>query len=396
MPTLQDTIILAKEAHGANNSTDKGGKSPYYWHLIRVMLRLQTTDIELLQIALLHDIIEDTHITLDTLKNLGYSKRVIEGVKWSSKDLFNLTFAEWMRKIGTEAPIDTVLLKIADISDNLGFERMNGLVNKKSQVMPHKQLDLRQQIDELVDKKMRLSGEMGVYDRYYKGWNFIFENKDRLQFIDKVFLGDFCHLSQLKELTNYIPQIEMESYLHLNKIHTWKISTQLEIIKSTTGQNYLALVVDNNDVSPYINFLDKQIDSNFIQNQQDRDRQQYHITVINAIEFGKLEKHNPTVLDDILKDNLLKKFELYTYGIGTVEDIKKQAQAWFVVCQNSELTQLREKLLLPPQDFHITLAFDKSDVFGQSKDKSSIIYKNDELWKDFLIQLYPNKPKYKL
>ena len=48
MPTLQDTIDLAIEAHGKHNATDKGGKTPYHWHLFRVMLRLQTNDLEII------------------------------------------------------------------------------------------------------------------------------------------------------------------------------------------------------------------------------------------------------------------------------------------------------------------------------------------------------------
>lgn len=109
MPTIIDTLELVKKAHGTHNSMDKGGKTPYHWHLIRVMLRLNTTDEELLHIALLHDIVEDTDVTLKDLKNLGYSERVIEGVKWSSKNLFpELNFAQWMKAIGQSAPEDTV------------------------------------------------------------------------------------------------------------------------------------------------------------------------------------------------------------------------------------------------------------------------------------------------
>jgi hypothetical protein len=162
-----------------------------------------------------------------------------------------------------------------------------------------------------------------------------------------------------------------------NENGTQSISAQIEIIQSSTGQDYLALTVNNNDVAPYVDFLGKQLDSDFIQNQQNRDHQQYHITIINAMQLGKLKKHNPEDLNKILKEYLDKIFEISTDGIGLAIDSKKQSQAWFVVCQNTELTQLREKLLLPPQDFHITLAFDKSDVFGQPKDNSSIIYTND-------------------
>lgn len=396
-PTLQDTIDLVKKAHGIHNDKNNTAEVPYYWHLIRVMLRLQTNDLELLQIALLHDIVEDTDITLENLRQLGYSERVIEGVRWSSKNMFDLSFAEWMRFIGTDGPQDTVLLKIADISDNLGFERMRGLMlrNPTHSFKNKKTLDLRQKIDRQVEKKMRLHGDMGVYDRYYKGWNFMFENTALIPLIDQVFLGDFCHLSQLKQLTHYIPQEEMSRYMHINKINTWKISAPLSLIQDKTGQNYVALLINEDDVIDYNQFLTHHIDSLFIENQQIRDKYTHHITIINTMQYNKLKKIAPDVLSQFLSEHLNKEFDVFTYGIGNAYDFKKEATAWFVVCENAELLSLREKLSLPSQDFHITLAFDKSDVFGQPKNKSSIIYDNVTLWKFFVSQFYKKQAKIK-
>lgn len=396
MPTLQDTIDLVIKAHSEHNATDKGGKTPYHWHLFRVMLRLQTNDLELMQIALLHDVVEDTNITLDILREKGYSERVIEGVRWSSKNMFQLSFAEWMRAIGKQAPEDTVLLKIADISDNLGFERMQGLMGKKSKVSlasnNKKAIDLRQRIDKKVNQGMRLSGEMGVYERYYKGWNFMFENSDRLPLIEQVFIGDFCFLEQLKLLSAYIPANEYIDYLKLNKIHTWKVNGFLNIIQSKTGEDYLALEISEDIASLYVNFLMDKIDPQFIGNQVKRDRGHHHVTIINPMQFNKLKKDNPSGLNQFIATYSQKDYDLFTYGIGTAIDEKKQSQTWFTICENQELLFAREKLNLPKQDFHITLAFDKNDVFGKPKDRSSICFDNSILWKNFIQQFnYINK-----
>src|SRR5438270_278019 len=55
MPTLEDAIALAVEAH--RGQTDKIGQ-PYVLHVLRVMFRCET-EIERI-VAVLHDVVEDT------------------------------------------------------------------------------------------------------------------------------------------------------------------------------------------------------------------------------------------------------------------------------------------------------------------------------------------------
>lgn len=398
MPTLIDTLELVKKSHGTNNSMDKGGKTPYHWHLIRVMLRLQSNDEDLLHIALLHDIVEDTHVTLEDLRTLGYSERVIEGVKWSSKNLFpELSFAQWMKAIGEKAPQDTILLKIADISDNLGFERMNGLrlgsynkpliIKKKKTATPL----LRDNIDKKVEKKMRLRGEMGVYDRYYKGWNLMFENTELLPLIDTVFTGDFCNIEQLVQLSNYLNKDELNEYLISNRIHTWTITGSIKIIQDSVGQDYVAAEIEEKDINIYNQFLNNFIPNNYFNNKKNRDNGKYHITIINSMSYGKLKKNNHEILNEFLEKVLNKNFDFYTYGIGKAE--KNNNEAYFVICENAEVMSLRDKLNISPQDFHITLAFNEKDVFQVPKNKTSVIYNNNIIWTDFVNNLYPTYKK---
>ena len=64
--TLEDAIILASRSHAGQ--TDKLGE-PYILHPIRVMSKLsdQTTRI----VAVLHDVIEDTTVTIDEIRKAG-------------------------------------------------------------------------------------------------------------------------------------------------------------------------------------------------------------------------------------------------------------------------------------------------------------------------------------
>lgn len=80
--------------------TDKGGH-PYIFHVIAVTLGLRHKDAEIIQAALLHDIVEDTNITLADLKLLGFSKRVIDCVAAVTKD----------RSLSYQQNIDRVLAK---------------------------------------------------------------------------------------------------------------------------------------------------------------------------------------------------------------------------------------------------------------------------------------------
>ena len=64
-PTLKDAIDLATQHH--EGQFDKGGK-PYIGHPMRVMEKMMLKDYKI--VAVLHDIVEDTSITLQDLKDL--------------------------------------------------------------------------------------------------------------------------------------------------------------------------------------------------------------------------------------------------------------------------------------------------------------------------------------
>jgi len=73
--TLNDTATLVRYAFGGLK--DKGGV-PLAEHAARVANHVDT-DLEK-TVALLHDIVEDTHVTLEFLGDLGYPAEVIEAV----------------------------------------------------------------------------------------------------------------------------------------------------------------------------------------------------------------------------------------------------------------------------------------------------------------------------
>jgi len=77
-PTLQQSIFNMMAFH--DGQVDKSGVT-YFNHPLRVMLRLGPNANPAEQhAALLHDVVEDTPVTLDILQDMGYSDEVLKMV----------------------------------------------------------------------------------------------------------------------------------------------------------------------------------------------------------------------------------------------------------------------------------------------------------------------------
>lgn len=117
-------IVLAANAHA--HQFDKSGK-PYILHPIQVMQYLQTDDIELMCIALGHDLLEDTHITVAFLRSEGFTERIIKGIisltktHGESYDLYQSAVKD---------NYDAVLVKLADLKHNTDISRLKGITEK--------------------------------------------------------------------------------------------------------------------------------------------------------------------------------------------------------------------------------------------------------------------------
>lgn len=106
---------------------DKGGV-PYVLHCLKVMHYLKSDDDELQQIALGHDLIEDRkNITYAMLREMGFSERVIEGIRAMTK-VPGETNDEYMAKI--KANPDAIRVKLADLRHNSDIRRLKGVTEK--------------------------------------------------------------------------------------------------------------------------------------------------------------------------------------------------------------------------------------------------------------------------
>jgi (p)ppGpp synthase/HD superfamily hydrolase len=122
MPTLEDAIGLAVEAHHGHR--DKAGQ-PYILHPLRVMFRLQT-EVEQI-VGVLHDVVEDSHYTLDDLRQMGYSERIVEAIDHLSRRE-DETYEELVKRAAAH-PLAR-LVKLADLEDNMDIRRYPALDDK--------------------------------------------------------------------------------------------------------------------------------------------------------------------------------------------------------------------------------------------------------------------------
>jgi len=116
---IERAIALASISH--IDQIDKVGY-PYIYHPMRVMLHVTSRDEKV--VAILHDTVEDTELTLLDLKYLGYPKRLIDAVDAISKR-DNETNDDYMNRCVVN-PIARAV-KIADLFDNMSPIRQAGL-----------------------------------------------------------------------------------------------------------------------------------------------------------------------------------------------------------------------------------------------------------------------------
>lgn len=105
---------------------DKGG-SPYILHCLKVMYYLKTEDEELQCIGLGHDLVEDTHVTYVQLREMGFTERVIVGIRAMTK-VPGETNEEYMARI--IACPDAIKVKLCDLRHNSDIRRLKGVTAK--------------------------------------------------------------------------------------------------------------------------------------------------------------------------------------------------------------------------------------------------------------------------
>ncbi|KZL88912.1 bifunctional (p)ppGpp synthase/hydrolase RelA [Clostridium magnum DSM 2767] len=113
---LEKAILIATNAH--QGQIDKAGK-PYILHPLRLMFsRINETERIC---AVLHDVIEDTDITLDYLRNKGFSEEILSALDALTRR-GNESYDEFIGRIINSRIASHV--KLADLCDNMDLTRI--------------------------------------------------------------------------------------------------------------------------------------------------------------------------------------------------------------------------------------------------------------------------------
>ncbi len=114
---LEKAIAIAVEAH--KGQKDKMG-APYMLHPLRMMCRM-TTPYEMMA-AVLHDVVEDTDVTLVQLKSEGIPEIVLDAVDRLSRRE-DESYDEFVQRI-LPSPVAR-RVKLADLEDNMDVRLIN-------------------------------------------------------------------------------------------------------------------------------------------------------------------------------------------------------------------------------------------------------------------------------
>jgi (p)ppGpp synthase/HD superfamily hydrolase len=119
---ISGMLLLATTQH--NGQYDMGG-TPYILHPLKVMYYLKTDDEELQCIAVGHDLIEDTTTTYADLETLGFTKRIIDGIR-ALTNLPGETNQDKLERICSNR--DAMRVKLCDLRHNSDIRRLKDKV----------------------------------------------------------------------------------------------------------------------------------------------------------------------------------------------------------------------------------------------------------------------------
>ncbi|HZV07357.1 MAG TPA: HD domain-containing protein [Gemmataceae bacterium] len=110
MANIEKALQIAAKAH--EGQTDKDGQ-PYILHPLRVMQRVEGMEAQI--VAILHDVVEDTKVTLEDLRDAGFGGAILAGVRCVTHGK-NESYADYLVRCKAN-PLGRQV-KLADLEDN--------------------------------------------------------------------------------------------------------------------------------------------------------------------------------------------------------------------------------------------------------------------------------------
>ena len=114
---LHKAITIACEAHQGQSSING---EPYILHPLRLLIKAKSNEERI--IAILHDVIEKTNISLLDLKNKGFDQNIISSVDSLSRRRSE-SYIEYIERLMQNKI--SVKIKLLDLADNIKIHSEN-------------------------------------------------------------------------------------------------------------------------------------------------------------------------------------------------------------------------------------------------------------------------------
>ena len=114
---LHKAIIIAFEAHQGQSSING---EPYILHPLRLLIKAKSNEERI--IAILHDVIEKTNISLADLKNKGFDQNIISSIDSLSRRRSE-SYIEYIERLMQNKI--SVKIKLLDLADNIKMHSEN-------------------------------------------------------------------------------------------------------------------------------------------------------------------------------------------------------------------------------------------------------------------------------
>ena len=114
---LHKAITIACEAHQGQSSING---EPYILHPLRLLIKAESNEERI--IAILHDVIEKTNISLADLKNKGFDQNIISSIDSLSRRR-NESYIEYIERLMQNKI--SAKIKLLDLADNIKIHSEN-------------------------------------------------------------------------------------------------------------------------------------------------------------------------------------------------------------------------------------------------------------------------------
>ena len=207
----------------------------------------------------------------------------------------------------------------------------------------------------------------------------------KTRLIGLVIVGSLLSTHTMAQSTLGHPKITVQQAKALNMLDqrsnrgiTKTLDLQISKLSDNQGQVYLGAIISRAQLLSYLTQLKGILKSEyqvFRSHQAARDHHSFHMTLLSPKEYQLADTALVEKLLGTGKDKQATTHLTVTLlGLAKVEQDNKST--FFVVAQSNEGQLLRQGFLLPPKDFHVTLGFNPTDIYGVKKDLSTLIDRN--------------------